>query len=395
MTNPDLVTYDWIVINSSAGKDSQAMLDHVVTLCDAAGVPRSRLVVLHCDLGKSPKGHEIEWPGTKELAEEHAAHYGLRFIMVKRGVQGFLEKIEGVGFWPRSTTRYCTSFFKRDQGQKAVNALASQAAKGPWPANLLEMVEHRGMWPSNEQRYCTSKTKQDPANTALTALADEIREGSGNSGPLDVTTGAKGFLENIEARGMWPSSTERLCTSTFKRDTANTAMTALADEARGEQPVRKKRRRKGEPKPPPPRKPRILQCFGFRAQESTRRKKLKPFTVDGRTTNTRKTVEVWLPIHGWKVEEVWARIKQAGTRHHWAYDKGMSRLSCRFCIFAPRSQLILSGRLNPELLQEYVEVEQRIGHRFRLELSLVEVQQAIANGETGEECGGDDGCWNM
>ena len=42
---PELVSYHWIVVNSSAGKDSQAMLDYVVEQCDQAHVPRERLVV--------------------------------------------------------------------------------------------------------------------------------------------------------------------------------------------------------------------------------------------------------------------------------------------------------------------------------------------------------------
>lgn len=49
---PDLTHYHWIVLNSSAGKDSQAMLDYVVERCDAAHVPRDRLVVAHADLGR-------------------------------------------------------------------------------------------------------------------------------------------------------------------------------------------------------------------------------------------------------------------------------------------------------------------------------------------------------
>lgn len=313
---PDLTTYDVIVVNSSAGKDSQAMLDYVVELATAAGV-HDRIVVLHCDLGNSPKGEPIEWPGTMELAQEHAEHYGLRFIIARRGVRGFLEQVEHLKHWPRTATRNCTSTFKRDQGQRAVNALAKELNA----VGFLEQVEHRGKWSSQGQRLCTSNNKREPANQAITALASEVREGK--------------------------------------------------------------------------RVPRILQCFGFRAQESPRRRKLPQFSTDKRISNTRKTVHVWLPIQDWKVEQVWARNKAAGTRHHYAYDRGMTRLSCRFCIFAPKSQLILSGRLNPELLAEYVDVEQRIGHRFRKELALVDVQKAVEAGETGNESGPDDGCWNM
>jgi hypothetical protein len=56
-------------------------------------------------------------------------------------------------------------------------------------------------------------------------------------------------------------------------------------------------------------------------------------------------------------------------------------VSCCFCIFAPRSALLLAGRHNPELLAEYVEVERRIGHTFRLELPLASIQQALTAGE--------------
>ena len=64
---PALRDYDWIVINSSACKDSQAMLDYVVELADTHDVPRGRLIVAHVDLGR------VEWPGTRELAEERAS----------------------------------------------------------------------------------------------------------------------------------------------------------------------------------------------------------------------------------------------------------------------------------------------------------------------------------
>ena len=64
---PDLTSYRWIVVNSSAGKDSQAMLDFVVERCDHVHVPRDHLVVAHADLGR------VEWPGTRELAEEGCA----------------------------------------------------------------------------------------------------------------------------------------------------------------------------------------------------------------------------------------------------------------------------------------------------------------------------------
>src|SRR5919202_1657997 len=106
---PNLSNYQWIVANSSAGKDSQAMLDVVVEQCDQALVPRSRLVVAHADLGR------VEWPGTRDLAEEQARHYGLAFVAVRRPQGDLLDHIRRRGMFPSPTARYCTSDHKRSQ----------------------------------------------------------------------------------------------------------------------------------------------------------------------------------------------------------------------------------------------------------------------------------------
>jgi 3'-phosphoadenosine 5'-phosphosulfate sulfotransferase (PAPS reductase)/FAD synthetase len=126
---------------------------------------------------------------------------------------------------------------------------------------------------------------------------------------------------------------------------------------------------------------RILNCLGLRAEESPARARRLPFAPNEVASNGRRWVDDWLPLHGWTVRQVWARIKASGVPHHPAYDLGMPRLSCCFCIFSPRSALILAGTHNPKLLAEYVAVERQIGHRFRMELSLAEVQQAVARGE--------------
>jgi hypothetical protein len=84
---PDLPSYDWVLINSSAGKDSMATLSHVLGLCDAAGVDRARIVVAHADLGR------VEWPGARQLAETHAATLGLRFEAVRRDGADLLDRV--------------------------------------------------------------------------------------------------------------------------------------------------------------------------------------------------------------------------------------------------------------------------------------------------------------
>lgn len=253
---PDLASYDVILVNSSAGKDSQAMLDVIVERADALGI-RSRLVVFHADLGR------VEWQGTAELAEEQAAHYGLRFIKVAR-----------------------------PQG------------------DLLHHIEQRGMFPDAARRYCTSDHKRGQGRKAMTMLVAELRT---------------------------PSGHVRIAGGYEKR------------------PVR------------------ILNCMGFRRQESPARAKKLVLRHDAPASNGKRHVDEWCPILDWTVDDVWARIRQSGVRHHWAYDAGMPRLSCSFCVLASKGALVRAAQLRPELAAEYAAVEVRIGHRFRQDLSMAEI----------------------
>ena len=252
---PSLADYDVLLVNSSAGKDSQAMLTYIVKMAQEQGVA-DRLVVVHCDLGR------VEWQGTAELAEEQAKHYGLRFIKVSR-----------------------------PQG------------------DLLDHVESRGMWPSSAARYCTSDHKRGQVYKVLTQLTDEVRT------------------------------------------------------AKGEQPVR------------------ILNMMGIRADESPARAKKVPFKRDEMASNGKRHVDSWYPIFAWTVEEVWATIKESGVRHHKAYDLGMPRLSCCFCVLASENALLLAGHHNKELLAQYVAVEKKIGHTFKKSLPIAKIQERVEAGE--------------
>jgi 3'-phosphoadenosine 5'-phosphosulfate sulfotransferase (PAPS reductase)/FAD synthetase len=164
---------------------------------------------------------------------------------------------------------------------------------------------------------------------------------------------------------MFPSPRVRFCTSDHKRGQLDKVLTALARRSHAAGV----------------RRPRILSCLGMRAEESPARARRVAFGYDDRASNGRRHVDVWLPIHGWTVQQVWQRIRASGVPYHRAYDLGMPRLSCCFCVFAPRSALLLAGKHNPELLAEYVRVERAINHSFRLELPLAEVQRALDDGE--------------
>lgn len=275
----DITAYDWIVVNSSAGKDSQAMLDYVVRIADAHGISRDKIVVAHADLGR------CEWKGTKELAIEQADAYGLRFEVEKRPQGDLLEHVEQRGMWPSSTARYCTSDHKRGQVQKIFTRLAKESQK----AN-----------PETFRKSARAKTGREV---------------------------------------------------------------------------------------------RILSCMGIRAQESPARAKKTAFETNKKATGSGlvKAVDNWLPIFDWSEDQVWKTINESGVKAHYAYKLGMPRLSCCFCIFAPKAALVVAGQHNPELLDEYVAVEKRIDHTFRQDLSMADVKAAIEAGEQVEAIQN----WNM
>jgi 3'-phosphoadenosine 5'-phosphosulfate sulfotransferase (PAPS reductase)/FAD synthetase len=256
---PDLASYDIILVSISGGKDSQTALRLVVTACIAAGIPLHRVVAVFADLGP-----DDEWPGAPELAAEHAAHYGLRFITVCRTVT---DPVTGK---------------RRQQG-------------------LLEYIEHHGAWPDKQNRFCTACLKRGPIRTVITALCRELQD----------------------------------------------AWRAAAGPARAR-----------------PRKVRVLHVMGMRAQESTDRLLMAPFSHDdGASNKTRRHVDQWLPIHGWTLEQVWADIRASGVRHHWAYDLGMTRLSCVFCVLASERDLVLAAQVNPKGAAKRLAAERRMAAR--------------------------------
>jgi 3'-phosphoadenosine 5'-phosphosulfate sulfotransferase (PAPS reductase)/FAD synthetase len=120
---PDLASYDWIVVATSGGKDSQTALRLVVEAAKAAGVI-SRVVAVHADLGR------VEWPGTKELAATQAAVYGVPFHVLKATGGDLLDRVEARGMWPDAARRWCTSDLKRGPCRTLFTRLAAQWRDG-------------------------------------------------------------------------------------------------------------------------------------------------------------------------------------------------------------------------------------------------------------------------
>ncbi|MEU1313350.1 phosphoadenosine phosphosulfate reductase family protein [Streptomyces cinnamoneus] len=258
---------DWILLNSSGGKDSQSMASHVCRLAAKLGLLH-RVVIVHSDLG------DVEWGGTRTLAEEQARRLGVRFEVVKA---------EGGDLLARTVAR----FFK----------LKAKA----------------------EKEACDEG--RDPA-TAKVAPA-------------------------------WPSSTARWCTSDLKRGPIRKLMTRLVAEL-GDlgRPVR------------------ILNCMGQRAAESAPRAKLAAVEIDRPASNGKRHVTTWRPIHSWTDAEVWKEIARSGLPYHEAYDWGMSRLSCSFCVLGCEADVVLAARLRPRKAAQYVAVEKKVGADFKNGLSM-------------------------
>lgn len=263
----DLNEWDIIIVNSSGGKDSQTALRQVALMARAQGYSATKIHVVHADLGRE------EWPGVKELAEQQANHFGLSFHSVKR-----------------------------------------QRANGE------------------------------------------------NDSILDYTL----------RRNKWPSSTTRWCTSDFKRGPCQRVITKLAKTIEG--------------------KSKVLNVFGFRSQESPARAKKDTLTYNKKASSNKREVWDWLPIHDWDEAQVWNDIKESNVPYHYAYDLGMKRLSCCFCIFAPKSALMIAGKANPKLLDDYVAVEHFTGHSFRMDQSLRDIKQSIKENHHIEP---DASEWNM
>ncbi|GGZ23439.1 hypothetical protein GCM10010387_15760 [Streptomyces inusitatus] len=278
---PDLASYHRIVANLSGGKDSIAMLVELLAHAEAAGVT-DRIVVVHADLG------DAEWEGTRDLAAEHAAAYGLRFEVVARTGSG-----------------------------------------------LIERIEERGMFPDAENRWCTSDFKRGPVRRLFTALVREL-EAAGHTGQVRI-------LNVMGLRADESPARRKLIA--FTHDGAWTC------------PCRECRRRRAIAEP-------------YKA------KKL-PVPKHARTghgaSNSLRHVDTWLPVHSWSTDDVWRTVRESGLRVHDAYQAGMPRLSCVFCVLASRSALVRAAQLQPKKAARYAAVEAKIGHRFRLDVSMAEI----------------------
>lgn len=250
----NLHDYDFVIINSSGGKDSVCAIWQLREMVFEQKYRFDKVVISHQNLGK------MEWKDSKEIVKAQSRYFGFRIVfsvrLTKDGVQ----------------------------------------------QNLLEHVRKKGMWPSNKQRYCTSDHKRGPGDRVVRALT------------------------------------------------------------------------------PNPMVCKVLYVFGYRWEESPSRAKKTWLSPNKRLTTRNRTVMEYNPILDWDLKKVWRNINKNHLPVPFAYSLGMARYSCVFCIFAPFDALVIAGKANPELLQEYVNVETEIDHDFQHNKPIRKVLEAIQSG---------------
>ena len=157
-------------------------------------------------------------------------------------------------------------------------------------------------------------------------------------------TAVKTFEQMVLRRGFWPSPSYRQCTSDLKRGPI-------------ERDIRhwlKANNHSGL----------VVNCMGLRAEESAQRSKATAFKFNNRNSKAGREWYDWLPIHDMLETEVFANIAADGKVVHEAYEKGMRRLSCVFCIMACGKDLKTAATENPRMFSRYVAMEKVIDQTF-------------------------------
>ena len=181
---------------------------------------------------------------------------------------------------------------------------------------------------------------------------DHIRTTTNNE-PLHICRSRRGLLQMIEERGMFPSPSQRQCTSDLKRGPIERTIRRIVSDRMANFPGVRTATEAGANI--------IVNCMGMRAAESSGRAKLSSFKLSQRNSKAGREWYDWLPIHSLLTDEVFKFINVAGQLPHWVYSVGMTRFSCCFCIMASKADLTIAARLNPALYRRYVGLERSTG----------------------------------
>lgn len=196
--------------------------------------------------------------------------------------------------------------------------------------------------------------------------------------PVEIVRSELTFDEKIRQRGKFPDAARRFCTSDLKRGPIQKLIRSELCKRAGLEP--------GCSKLPLTSQRIVINAMGMRAQESTGRSKLSPWTVDLKQTAANRLVFNWLPVHAWTHDRVFSSIEKHGQTPFWIYGRTpadrkrlvaagsvgedgkprpMSRMSCQFCILASAGDQLTAAMLAPQRAQEICSLERLTGHTMK------------------------------
>lgn len=158
--------YDWIVVSTSGGKDSQTILGMTKEMCDYEGVG-DRCVAVYADMG------EIVWSESRSNAEAQAKFFDVPFFVVSRMnlVSKGLYRPPNVQPLYVKGERYGDLL---DQVDRRYRQLQARGDTGAPP------------WFSPASRFCTSDHKNGPISVFHTNLATQWKQKTGNKRPCRI-----------------------------------------------------------------------------------------------------------------------------------------------------------------------------------------------------------------
>lgn len=178
--------------------------------------------------------------------------------------------------------------------------------------------------------------------------------------PVHIVQARKTFFEMVNHRRKFPDAHRRQCTSDLKRGPIQKFINHYSHRWTASSEISY----------------HVVNCIGLRADESPGRAKKLAYRFRPELSSKMRRQHEWLPIHDFNEAEVRTAVSVSGQDLHWAYGKGMSRLSCCFCIMSSVGDLRIAAAHNPELYQKYVEKEKELG--FTLSMSRKPLHEIVS-----------------
>lgn len=153
--------------------------------------------------------------------------------------------------------------------------------------------------------------------------------------PLAMTQSTTDLLSLVRRYQAIPTGCCRFCTSFLKQDPANKWI-------RNTYPTGK-----------------VIECFGFRAEESPARAKKSILAPYPKLCTNSREVLFYAPLLDWKTSDVVELVQAEGFQLFHTYDY-LSRLSCRYCFLAGKRDHDASRINDPEGFNQVQQVLEMI-----------------------------------